>query len=131
MINTIWQNVKIKLRVARFLIWHILNEILAKQSFKDIIRISQFVKLAFILRKTCVNFFCITWTRQWDLNQNENRSPPRFYFEINSNLNINCRISMKNFIRACLWISAIFMLEYPKNHQFLDFFHRKINFLPG
>ena len=45
------------LRVSRSLIWHILDKILAKHGFKDIIQISQFVKLAFILRKTCVKFF--------------------------------------------------------------------------
>jgi hypothetical protein len=45
------------LRVWWFLIWHILDKILAKQGFKDIIQISQFVELAFILRKTCVKIF--------------------------------------------------------------------------
>jgi hypothetical protein len=34
-----------------------LDEILAEQDFKDIIQISQFVELAFILRKTCVKSF--------------------------------------------------------------------------
>ena len=50
------------LRVWWFLIWHILDKILAKQGFKDIIQISQFVELAFILRKTCVKFFSHAYT---------------------------------------------------------------------
>ena len=41
-------------RVSRSLIWHIIEEILAKHGFKEIIQISQFVELAFILRKKCV-----------------------------------------------------------------------------
>jgi hypothetical protein len=40
-----------------FLIRHILDVILAKQGFKDIIQISQFVELAFILRETFVKIF--------------------------------------------------------------------------
>ena len=46
-----------KLRVSRSLILHILDEMSAKQSVKDIIQISQFVKLAFDLRKKCANTF--------------------------------------------------------------------------
>jgi hypothetical protein len=33
---------------------------------------------------------------------------------------------MQNFIRAFLWISAIFILEYAKSHRFWDFFYWKI-----
>ena len=63
------------LRVSRSLNWHILDKILAKQSFKDIIQISKFVELAFILRKTCVKIFCMntlpdTLAKQGDLSQN-------------------------------------------------------------
>ena len=50
------------LRVSRSLIWHILDKILAKHGFKDIIQISQFVELAFILRKPCVKTFLHEYT---------------------------------------------------------------------
>jgi hypothetical protein len=52
----------IELSVWWFLIWHILDKILAKQGFKDIIQITQFVELAFILRKTCVKLFLHAYT---------------------------------------------------------------------
>ena len=39
------------------LIWHILDKILAKHGFKDIIQISQFVELAFNLRKKYAKTF--------------------------------------------------------------------------
>ena len=45
------------LRVSRSLIWHILDEISAKQSVKDIIQISQFVELAFNLQKKYAKTF--------------------------------------------------------------------------
>ena len=60
--NTMTSGAETYLRVSRSLNWHILDKILAKQSFKDIIQISQFVELAFILRKTCVKFFLHAYT---------------------------------------------------------------------
>ena len=41
----------ILLRVSRSLVWHILDEISAEQSIKDIFQISQFLELAFNLQK--------------------------------------------------------------------------------
>ena len=50
------------LRVSRSLIWHILDEISAKQIVKDIIQISQFVELAFNLQKKYVKTFLYDYT---------------------------------------------------------------------
>jgi hypothetical protein len=52
-----WNFKIINLRVSRSLNWHILDEILAKHGFKNIILISQFVELAFNLRKKFVKTF--------------------------------------------------------------------------
>jgi hypothetical protein len=54
--------VTLNLRVSRSLIWHFLDIILAKHGVKDIIQISQFVELAFMLRKTCVKTFFHEYT---------------------------------------------------------------------
>ena len=49
--------IKSGLRVSLLLIWHILDKILAEQGLEDIIQISQFVELAFNLRKKFAKTF--------------------------------------------------------------------------
>jgi hypothetical protein len=64
------------LTVSLPLIWHILDEILAKQGLEDIIQISQFVKLAFSLRQKCVKTFLYAYTPR-HISETERHKPKR------------------------------------------------------
>jgi hypothetical protein len=58
---------------------HILDKILAKQGFKDIIQITQFVELAFILRNSYVKFFLHAYTPRHINETGRSKSKQKIY----------------------------------------------------